>query len=149
MRRRRRSTPWAWSSVLPFESDESEALIPYWSWGRAPSDSWTVQTQWSARLPTDDLDAGSTTLEAIVHWLRSPWPRSIAPALEATVSQPFDGDFDTVATVIPQLYVGLSKGGHVALSVGAELPLTDESWDVRVRTFLLWDIADGPFWKGW
>ena len=51
--------------------------------------------------------------------------------------------------MIPQLYAGLSKGGHVAFAFGVEIPLTDEAYHYRIRTFLLWDIADGPFWRGW
>ena len=42
-----------------------------------------------------------------------------------------------------------NRGRHVALAVGVEVPLTDMEYDYRIRTFLLWDIADGPFWVGW
>lgn len=135
--------------VLPLEGDGSEELIPYWSFGKGLSDDFSFQSQLAVKLPFDDLDGGSATLEAIVHWLPSRWPRGVSPALEATVTEPFASGADTVATVLPQLYFGLSRGGHVALAVGAELPLTDEAWEYRVRTFLLWDIADGAFWKGW
>ncbi len=38
----------------------------------------------------------------------------------------------------------------MALAIGVELPLTDDlDYDYRIHSFLLWDIADGPFWKGW
>ena len=97
----------------------------------------------------DDTGDGDVKLSTILHWLPSIWPRSVAPALEATVTAPFEGDKDVEATVIPQLYGGLSKLGHVALAAGVEIPLTDLAYDYRIRVFLLWDIADGPFWTGW
>ena len=94
-------------------------------------------------MPDKNLDWKTS----VVHWLPSESPRSVSPALEAVVAQPFDGGA-TEVSVLPQLFFGLSKLGHVALVAGAEVPLTDLDYDVRIHTFLLWDIADGPFWKG-
>jgi hypothetical protein len=48
-----------------------------------------------------------------------------------------------------QLRFGLTRGGHVALNLGLELPLSDQSWDCRSHLNLLWDFADGSFFKGW
>ena len=45
--------------------------------------------------------------------------------------------------------VGLSRGGHVALALGVEVPVTGLDYDYRLHAFLLWDFADGPFWRGW
>ena len=39
--------------------------------------------------------------------------------------------------------------GHVALAVGVEVPLTDLDYSYRLHSFLLWYIADGPFWDAW
>lgn len=109
----------------------------------------TFQGTLRSHLPTDDAGDGDAEISGIFHWMPSVWPRSVAPALELTWSEPFRGGQESEATVIPQLYAGLSRLGHVALSVGLELPLTDLPYDYRVRTFLLWDIADGPLWRGW
>jgi hypothetical protein len=43
----------------------------------------------------------------------------------------------------------MSKRGHVSLTAGVEIPLRGADYDWRGHTFLLWDIADGPFWEGW
>ena len=135
--------------AVPIEDDAaSEEVIPYYSVAKGLSDSVTLQGQLVAKLPVDDFDGGEATLRGVVHWIPSPWPRALTPGLELTLTEPFSAA-DTVATVIPQVYTGLSKGGHVAFAIGIELPLTDEAWDYRVRTFLLWDIADGPLWSGW
>ena len=135
--------------ALPLEDDDApEVLIPYYALAKVLSPRTTVQGQLRAKLPTDDFGNGVAELRGVVHWLPSEWPRSVAPGLELTLAEPFSGGRGT-STVIPQLYAGLSKGGHVAFAVGVEIPLTDEAYDYRVRTFLLWDIADGPFWQGW
>jgi hypothetical protein len=45
--------------------------------------------------------------------------------------------------------IGLTRGGHVALNLAVELPLSGQSWDKRAYLTLLWDFADGGFFKGW
>ena len=128
--------------------DDPEILVPYLSLAQGLSDSFTLQGTLRGEVPTDDAGDGEAKLSLVVHWLPSESPRSVSPALEAVVAQPFDGGA-TEVSVLPQLFFGLSKLGHVALVAGAEVPLTDLDYDVRIHTFLLWDIADGPFWKGW
>ena len=85
----------------------------------------------------------------MVHWTTTPWRRGVFPGLEAIVSAPFDADRDWRVRLVPQVHFAMTKRGHVALNVGVDLPLTSESWNYRVLTFLLWDMADGPFWEGW
>jgi hypothetical protein len=51
--------------------------------------------------------------------------------------------------VLPQVHMGLTRGGHVALNLGVELPLSDQVYDYRARLTLLWDFADGGFFQGW
>ena len=128
--------------------DEGETWVPYLSFAKGAGD-WTFQGTLRSHLPSDDVDAGDVALSAAAHWLPSPWPRSVIPGLEATVTEPFSGAGETQAALIPQLLIGLSKLGHVKWAVGVEVPVTGLDYDYRVRTFLLWDIADGPFWNGW
>jgi hypothetical protein len=51
--------------------------------------------------------------------------------------------------IVPQVRIGLTKGGHVALNLGVEFPLSDQPHDTRYHLNLLWDFADGSFFKGW
>ena len=133
---------------VPLDGDESEVVIPYFSLAQGLSDVATFQGTVRSHLPADDVDAGDVALSGAVHWTPSPWPRSLSPGLEGTVTIPFDGS-DLSATLLPQALVGLTKGGHVALAVGVEVPVTGIDWDYRLHAFLLWDFADGPFWAGW
>lgn len=130
------------------DKDESDVIIPYFSLAQGLSDVATFQGTVRSHLPADDVDAGDVALSGAVQWTPNPWPRSLSPGLEGTVTIPFDGS-DLEATLLPQALVGLTKGGHVALAVGVEVPVTGIDWDYRLHAFLLWDFADGPFWAGW
>lgn len=47
----------------------------------------------------------------------------------------------------PQLYLGLVKRGHVAVSVAGQFPVAGEKpFDYRLLGFLLWEYADGGLW---
>jgi hypothetical protein len=131
------------------EGDRSTVLVPYVSLAKGLSGPFTLQGTLRTHLPADEFGDGDVKLSAVVHWMPSPWPRSAAPALEMTWKEPFSSGDDREVSAIPQLFVGLNRRGHVAFTAGVELPLTDTDYDYRVRTFLLWDIADGPFWQGW
>ena len=64
--------------------------------------------------------------------------------------QPFrSSNGDLQWTALPQVRIGLTKGGHVALNLGMELPLSGQVWDHSVHLTLLWDFADGSLFKGW
>jgi hypothetical protein len=133
---------------VPLESGADEVFIPYFSLGKGLGDAFTFQTTLRGALPVDDVGDGKVEFSGIVHWLPGEFPRGPMPALEAIVSRPFEGG-DTQWSLIPQVLIGLSKGGHVAASFGVELPDSDQPYDYRIHFFLLWDYADGPFWKGW
>jgi mono/diheme cytochrome c family protein len=138
--------------ALPTDNDESEAIIPYFAYARQFSESMVFQSSARAILPFDDTsDDGSVELAGVVHYLWSERPRSAFPGLELTAAIPFDdhGGDSVQWTVVPQLRFGLTRGGHVALNLGVEVPLNDQSWDTRYHLNLLWDFADGSFFKGW
>ncbi|MDZ7359378.1 MAG: cytochrome c [candidate division KSB1 bacterium] len=47
----------------------------------------------------------------------------------------------------PQLYIGLVKRGHIAFSLGSQIPVAGEKpFDFRLLGFLLWEYADGGLW---
>lgn len=137
--------------AMPTEGDASEELIPFLAWAQELSPRSTLQASARAVLPFDDVDTGELELAGIVHFTWSDWPQRVFPAIEATATAPFeDDDGDRVKfTVVPQLRIGLTRGAHVALNLGVELPLSDQPYDWRGHLTLLWDFADGGFFKGW
>jgi len=47
----------------------------------------------------------------------------------------------------PQVYIGLVRRGHLALSLGAQIPIAGaRPFDYRIMTFMLWEYMDGGLW---
>jgi len=136
--------------AIPVEADGDGELQTYLAYGRVLSDSWIFQSSLRLKFPFEGASDGEAELAGIVHWVHTPWPRRVFPALEVTATNPFrsrNGDFEW--TVLPQVRIGLTRGGHVALNLGVEMPLSDQDWDRRYNVTLLWDFADGSFFQGW
>jgi hypothetical protein len=70
------------------------------------------------------------------------------PMVEAGWDLPREGD--ATLSLYPQVWIQLSRLGHVAASLGAELPaIGPEPRRPRLTAFVLWDFGDGPLLKGW
>lgn len=141
---------------IPLDSDINSEILPYVAIGHIINDQFTFQGSTRAKLPMRDIEKGGVELSAIVHWTHTPWPRSVFPGLELTAEVPLDrgsgssrSDFARVS-LTPQVRIGLSRLGHVAFNVGVEVPLNEtDRFDYRGYLYLIWDFADGAFWKGW
>jgi mono/diheme cytochrome c family protein len=136
--------------AIPVEAEGDGELQTYLAYGRVLSDAWIFQSSLRLKFPFEGASDGEAEFAGIVHWTHSPWPRRVFPALEVTATNPFrssNGDLEW--TVLPQVRIGLTRGGHVALNLGVEVPLTGQSWDTRYNVTLLWDFADGSFFQGW
>jgi len=136
--------------AIPVEADGDGELQTYLAYGKVLSPSWIFQSSLRLKFPFEGASDGEAELAGIVHYVHSPWPRRIFPALEVVASNPFrssNGDLEW--TVMPQVRIGLTRGGHVALNLGIEFPLSDQTWDQRYYMTLLWDFADGSFFQGW
>ena len=72
----------------------------------------------------------------------------VVPMVEAGWTVPTHGE--STLSLYPQMWVQLSRLGHVAASVGAELPATGpEPRHPRLVAFVLWDYGDAPLLRGW
>ena len=136
---------------IPVDSVDSDGeLQTYLAFGSQLSPSWTFQSSLRLKFPLNEAFDGELELAGIFHYVHSPWPRRVFPALEFVAEQPFrsrNGDLEW--TVLPQIRIGLTRGGHVALNLGVEMPLSDQPWDENYYLTLLWDFADGSFFQGW
>ncbi|MDJ0758543.1 MAG: c-type cytochrome [Woeseiaceae bacterium] len=136
--------------AVPIEADGDGELQTYLAYGRILSPSWIVQSSLRLKFPFEGADDGAAELAGIVHWVHSPWPRRVYPGLELVAETPFRSSNGGLEwTAMPQVRIGLTRGGHVALNLGVEVPLSDQAWDERVYITLLWDFADGSFFQGW
>jgi hypothetical protein len=137
--------------AFPFAADSQVEAIPFLALGKGLSDSFTLQASVRSHLATERFEDGDVEASAIVHWVTTVWPRGIFPAVEVTAKAPFDpGEGDAVqVSLTPQLHFGLSRAGHVRLNAGVEVPVTRRDYDFRIHAMLIWDFADGAFWKRW
>lgn len=72
----------------------------------------------------------------------------VVPMVEAGWTVPAQGR--RLLSFYPQLWVQLSRLGHVAASLGAELPAVGpEPRRPRLIAFVLWDFGDAPLFRGW
>ena len=136
--------------AAPIEADGDGELQTYLAFGSILSPSWTFQSSLRFKFPFEKMSDGEVELAGIVHYVHSPWPRRVFPALEVVATNPYrsrNGDFEW--TAMPQVRIGLTRGGHVALNLGVEVPLSSQDWDERFYATLLWDFADGSFFQGW
>ena len=141
---------------VPMNSGAEWELLPYLAFGKILGDAWTLQGSGRLKLSLEDSDHSSAEFASIVHWVHSPWPRNVFPALELVAEVPFERGSgpNRKASVqwsaLPQVRIGLNKRGHVALNAGVELPLNDrDRYDWRAYLYLIWDFADGGFFEGW
>lgn len=136
--------------AIPVEADGDGELQSYLAFGKVLSPSWILQSSLRLKFPFEDSSDGEVELAGIAHYVHSPWPRRVFPALEVVATRPFrssNGDLEW--TAMPQVRVGMTRGGHVALNLGVEFPVSGQSWGRRYYVTLLWDFADGSFFQGW
>jgi len=141
---------------VPLNDGAEWELLPYLAYGKIINDEWTFQGSGRLKMSLEDSDHGSAEFAGIVHWVHSPLPRTVFPALELVAEVPFergvgpDKKSAVQLSILPQVRIGLNKRGHVALNAGLELPLNDrERYDWRGYVYLIWDFADGGFFEGW
>ncbi len=134
---------------FPLDFGEAPVAIPYVAHASALGEHFSLQGAAEAQVPLEDAATGKVQLSEAVHWLTTNLRRGVFPGVEVTGWLPFDSDEDWGVSVTPQLFWAMSKRGHVVLTAGVEIPLRGAEYDFRGHTFLLWDIADGPFWEGW
>lgn len=138
---------------VPLRDDREWEVLPYLALGKVLGEQWTLQGSARLKMSLEDVDHSSAEFAGAVHWVPSIWPRGVFPGLEVVAEVPFDrgaGADSVQVSVVPQMRIGLSKRGHVALNLGVEVPVND-SWryDWRGYVYLIWDIADGGFFDGW
>jgi mono/diheme cytochrome c family protein len=104
-----------------------------------------LQTEIAAELPAD---SGRQMLYGLALQYRSgPYKKNIVAGFELQQTQAIDGAVHGGTVLGPTLYLPLSRRGHVAMSLGTQLPVAGtRPYNWLVGSFLLWDFADGPFW---
>jgi mono/diheme cytochrome c family protein len=141
---------------VPLRGKNNWLVLPYLAVGKILSDRWTLQAHGRVKLDLEDSKKHVGELAGIIHWVDSPRPRWVYPALELVGEIPFErgSGADRKSAVqwsaLPQARIGLNKRGNIALNVGLELPLNDrDRYDWRAYVYFIWDFADGGLLEGW
>jgi hypothetical protein len=107
-----------------------------------------VQGQILGNAPIDEQRADRGVAYRLgLSYPLSPLKRAWVPSIEVEDVQNVTANHNTVF-VTPQVYTGLSRRGHVAVALGAQIPASGDTdpLDVRVLAFLLWEYTDGGLW---
>ena len=119
-------------------------IEPYAAFGLNPGGDGTV-IQGEVLIPwekTEGLTGGELRL-GVGHGIGR-----FVPMLEAAWTVPRQGPQELA--LYPQSWIQLSRLGHVAASIGVELPVAGpDPTGVRLVAFVLWDFGDGPLLRGW
>ncbi len=109
---------------------------------------FVLQGEIKAVLPADVDKAPRRLLyRAALQFPLSPLKSGWVPALEFEADTKVEGQAPDVYSLAPMLYKGLSKRGHVALAVGAKIPVAGaQAFDYQINAFLLWEYLDGGLW---
>jgi hypothetical protein len=107
-----------------------------------------VQGQILAQLPGDATLADREMLYRVaLQYPLGPYKKNLVPAVEFEQSQALGSGVHAATLLGPTLYVPLSRRGHVAAGIGAQLSVAGAGpIDWRIGSFLLWEYNDGPFW---
>jgi len=107
-----------------------------------------IQAQILGQAPVDEnrADRGVSYRLALSYPL-SPLHRAWVPTVELEGLQNVTAN-ESQLFVTPQIYTGLTKRGHVAISVGAQIPIAGDPapFDYRILAFILWEYTDGGLW---
>jgi hypothetical protein len=127
----------------PLGRQEKWEIEPFLSFGARPGRALVLQGQVVASW---EEAAGVTALSyrlGVGHEVGR-----VVPMLEAGWTVPRQGEH--ALSLYPQLWVRLSRLGHVAASVGALVPAVGpEPRHPRLIAFVLWDYGDAPLLHGW
>ena len=118
---------------------------PYVAFGAVPVGALVVQGQ---IVSTWEESGGATAVSYRLGAGRQ--IGRLTPMLEAGWTVPTKGAAEQLLSFYPQMWVQLSRLGHVAASLGAELPAVGpEPRRPRLIAFVLWDYGDAPLLHGW
>jgi mono/diheme cytochrome c family protein len=110
--------------------------------------NFVIQGQILGVAPLDDNRADrAVDYRVALSYPLSALKRAWVPTLELEVLQDVTAKQHNLF-LTPQVYKGITARGHVAVAVGAQIPVAGDAdpFDYRVLAFLLWEYTDGGLW---
>ena len=109
---------------------------------------FVLQSQTQAVLPLDEDRADRQMRYRVAgSYLTSLFKRDLVPNLEVEFRHNLQGESNGVLLLTPQLYTGLRSRGHVALRIGAQIPIVGtDPFHYRIGAALVWEYLEGGLW---
>jgi hypothetical protein len=109
---------------------------------------FVLQGEMKAVVPLDVGRAPRRLLyRAALQLPLSPLKRAWVPGLEFEADTRVEGQARDAYYLAPVLFKGLTRRGHVAMAVGAKIPVAGaRAFDYQIGAFLLWEYMDGGLW---
>lgn len=124
-------------------------LVPYIAGAK---EFWKIQLQGSAKIetPINKSKGNPELVYAISTTLVLPEDRrGIYPGIELVGTKNLGAEQHRIS-IVPKLYIALTKRGHLAISLGREIPIYGGNpFKYRYVGFILWDYVDGGIFSGW
>lgn len=121
--------------------------VPYIAMAQGIGSSLQLSTSVKSEIPVDRAK-GAPELRVSFLSMLTPFDskHGVFPGLEVFVKKNLSAS-DYSLSLIPQVYWGITKRGHLALSLGAEIPIAGtRPFDGKIVAFFLWDYVDGGLW---
>lgn len=125
-------------------------LVPYFTGAKGIGEKIEVQGSIKIEAPVNRNKGNPELLYALSTTFALPeGKRGLFPGVELVGTKTL-GAKEHVISIVPKIYIGLTKRGHLALSIGREIPVYgDKPFKYRYVGFVLWDYVDGGIFSGW
>ncbi len=126
--------------------DANWAIAPYLAAAKG-FDSFYFQSSLKLELPiSSENSEGELLFNLASTFPLTKEKRGLYPMFELNFIRSLETDA-TSLLFTPQLYIALVKRGHIAFSLGGQIPVAgDRPFDYRLLAFFLWEYADGGLW---
>ena len=121
--------------------------VPYFAAAQGIGDVVQLSTSVKVETPLDRAKGDPELRASFLSMLTlSESKQGLFPGIEVFFKKNLSAAEHSLS-IIPQAYWGITPRGHLALSLGIELPVAGtKPFDGRIVAFFLWDYVDGGLW---
>jgi mono/diheme cytochrome c family protein len=125
-------------------------IVPYIAGAKGIGEKIELQGSVKIEAPVNKSKGNPELIYAISSTLILPeGRRGIFPGVELLGTKNLGSSEHTIS-LVPKIYIALTRRGHLAISIGREIPIYGGTpFKYRYIGFILWDYIDGSIFSGW